>query len=1139
MTLPPLTMAWFQVLALLAAEVGLVALGVALLRRWSPSAAWRRTFCQTGITAALVITACEFSGSARILGGWAADTLSWRKAAGLPKPSQATPAQPPGALQFMGAMRGQALEESQPEPAATLHPDPVWQEQSEPPSADQTIRAAGDEASTPHFPLSSTSTSASTPRVAVPNPADAVTDSMGVLWLCLLWVAGAALAGTRACLAQCLFMIFQLRRRPVAGRALVERVQALAQALGIRRCVRVIESERLTSPIAFGLIRPTVGLPPGFAGRFDAPKQDAMLAHELAHLAAHDPFWCLLADVAAAVLWWHPGVWWLRRQLHLASEMAADEASLLVADGPRVLAECLVELGTRLTHPVQLGQLRVSGFRSHLGRRVQRLVHLEGRAWSPPSRLGSALLRIFGPMVMTIIVVLCTAWAAPQALTKGNSMQTIQLNWKRSLATIALLAAFNGPEATVAVAESDQPEAPPALPAPQVAPAAPTDSSTNSETGEALSQRSGPATRPAPPPPVITARQVEKPAHGAKLEAKLKEIVLPEVSFDNLPLGEVLRFLSEESVRRDPEKAGVNFLINPNFSRVARTGAVIPSTGLPLDAPAEQFDLAAVSVKFNLPLRKVTMKDVLDAIVTVADHPLEYTVEDYAVVFSAKPEAVARQPIVAGQQGMSLGPNRVYPYLNQMLAQQARPPSQTRVAPRKTPRPNVELADVKPQPFNIDFGSGAPSPQVGPAAAGHAGDYWNTVSVGNSDHHTESDLKFAGGGPSPIEVEMINLGGGYGGHSAMGAKYPMLDTINYPTGNKGGNSTVILHSVPAGKYDIYIYGYSENPLYWGDYTLTVGTHEYGRKKTLQKKVAPGNTKWVEDSQYVKFANVKVGEGEEVTVLIRPGAQVTDSLGRTFADAMIAGLQLIPEKRPGVAATGSRAPEAGRSGGVPPPRGLVSWWQAEGDARDAVGGNHGTLGNGVAFVPGRVGRAFSFNGEYHQYVRIPYSPTLITSNHSFEAWVKPTAQVSDPISQDLIFGQAIGTVQMVARPGATGVRIVFMFGTDKYTFHEVAGETEIPIGQFSHLAGTWDGTMLRLYINGTLDAENSPAAAPVDSGCDFFIGGFSTVGTGYCDYEGQFFKGLIDEAAFYRRALLAAEVQAIYKAGGTGKHRPAR
>jgi hypothetical protein len=66
-----LAMAWLQLLALLAAEVGLIALGVALLRQCSAAASWRRVFCQAGILAVLVVTVCELSGSARALGGWA------------------------------------------------------------------------------------------------------------------------------------------------------------------------------------------------------------------------------------------------------------------------------------------------------------------------------------------------------------------------------------------------------------------------------------------------------------------------------------------------------------------------------------------------------------------------------------------------------------------------------------------------------------------------------------------------------------------------------------------------------------------------------------------------------------------------------------------------------------------------------------------------------------------------------------------------------------------------------------------------------------------------------------------------------------------------------------------------------------
>ena len=50
-----------------------------------------------------------------------------------------------------------------------------------------------------------------------------------------------------------------------------------------------------------------------------------MLAHELAHPAANDPVWYLLADLTTAVFWWHPFVWSARRRLHAASETAAFE----------------------------------------------------------------------------------------------------------------------------------------------------------------------------------------------------------------------------------------------------------------------------------------------------------------------------------------------------------------------------------------------------------------------------------------------------------------------------------------------------------------------------------------------------------------------------------------------------------------------------------------------------------------------------------------------------------------------------------------------------------------------------------------------------------------------------------------------
>ncbi len=230
---------------------------------------------------------------------------------------------------------------------------------------------------------------------------------------------------------------------------------------------------------------------------------------------------------------------------------------------------------------------------------------------------------------------------------------------------------------------------------------------------------------------------------GVKLEAKLKQIVLPEVTFDNLPLGEVLRVLSDESVKRDPDKAGVNFLINPNFRAVALTGEVDPATGLPLAAQTEQFDVAAVAVKFNLPLRNVTMKDLLDAIVTVADRPIEYVLEDYAVVFSAKPETVAGQAVMVARAGMQsrAGPaSRSQAHSSPRWSRSRHLPAARRLQP----------ADkfTRPRRFNWLMQSRRPSiltsaparrrSKSGRLSGGRreAGDFWNACTIAFNDHHT-------------------------------------------------------------------------------------------------------------------------------------------------------------------------------------------------------------------------------------------------------------------------------------------------------------------------------------------------------------------------------------------------------------------
>ncbi len=140
------------------------------------------------------------------------------------------------------------------------------------------------------------------------------------------------------------------------------------------------------------------------------------------------------------------------------------------------------------------------------------------------------------------------------------------------------------------------------------------------------------------PPPAVGGRQV--------IINKLDRIRLEMVSFDGLPLAEVVRLLRDEAKKRDPEKKGINFMINPNppadFAPVI--APALGPDGSPLPAPPqEQVDISSVAVKINPPLTDVRLVDVLDAVVKVADHPIKYSVEDYGVVLSLRGSEPARK----------------------------------------------------------------------------------------------------------------------------------------------------------------------------------------------------------------------------------------------------------------------------------------------------------------------------------------------------------------------------------------------------------------------------------------------------------------------------------------------------------------
>jgi len=235
----------------------------------------------------------------------------------------------------------------------------------------------------------------------------------------------------------------------------------------------VMESARVVVPMAFGLRRPTVLVPRGFAEQYSAKQRRTVLAHELAHVAHGDPWWMLAASVMVVLLWWHPAVWYLRKRLQRSNELAADQAVHLVPEGPAILAQLLVRfardaLAARRRTPAAAAE-SVTG-RSALAGRVQNLLRPKGDDLPNVPLRNRRWVVSIGAISIAFSVVTSTGWirSQPPLVEGGPSMRGLDRVWLKSLAGLAVVGCLSllgdtpsGDGAlapSIAAAEQEQPQ---------------------------------------------------------------------------------------------------------------------------------------------------------------------------------------------------------------------------------------------------------------------------------------------------------------------------------------------------------------------------------------------------------------------------------------------------------------------------------------------------------------------------------------------------------------------------------------------------------------------------------------------------------------------------------------------------------
>jgi hypothetical protein len=211
-----------------------------------------------------------------------------------------------------------------------------------------------------------------------------------------------------------------------------------------------------------------------------------------------------------------------------------------------------------------------------------------------------------------------------------------------------------------------------------------------------------------------------------------------------------------------------------------------------------------------------------------------------------------------------------------------------------------------------------------------------------------------------------------------------------------------------------------------------------------------------------------------------------------------------------------------AGSVPEPEGgLVAAYSFDAGSGTSVAdlsghGNVGAIANATWAAGGHSGSALSFNGT-NAWVTVADSPSLDPhGSMTLEAWVKPTragawatALIKEAAPDNLAYG--LYASSDTGQP--SGNVLVDRTTTDTY----IRGTTTTPPNVWTHLAATYDGSTLRVYVNGALQAS-TPISGPIQASSGALRIGGNAIWS-------EWYAGLIDDVRVYSRSLSDAEIQA--------------
>lgn len=185
------------------------------------------------------------------------------------------------------------------------------------------------------------------------------------------------------------------------------RADELAQRLALTRPVLLLESALIHTPLTLGLLKPLILMPIGLINQLSASEVEAILAHELAHIARRDWLFNLLQAFMETLFYYHPVVWWLSHRIRAERENCCDDVAVALSGNPLMYVKTLVRL-QEMARPTPLLAPAMHGSAFILRRKHRPMLMRIKRILNPSLTTQYTMEKIVATAILIVLMMLWT-----------------------------------------------------------------------------------------------------------------------------------------------------------------------------------------------------------------------------------------------------------------------------------------------------------------------------------------------------------------------------------------------------------------------------------------------------------------------------------------------------------------------------------------------------------------------------------------------------------------------------------------------------------------------------------------------------------------------------------------------------------